>query len=203
MVEIIKSTEELIFEAALTVFQKKGLSGARMQEIADVAGINKSMLHYYYRSKDQLFKQVFLQSFKQFLGGIIPILNNEHTTWEQKIPLIIDHYIVALKRNSNLPLFVLSELRHNPDQYLGMVKENGIKQTVFLKQILEATQNGSIRPIDPAQIFVTVVSGTIFPFLAEPMIKHLWNINDADWDIFIESRKTVILDMLFKYLKEF
>ena len=203
MVNEGKNTEEIIFKAALTVFQKKGLAGARMQEIADTAGINKSMLHYYYRSKELLFKQVFLLSFKQFLGGIIPILNNDQNVWEDKIPLIIDHYVSALKKNPDLPLFVLTELRDNPDQYLNIMKENGVKQTVFLRQLVEACQARQIRPVSPSQIFVTVVSGIIFPFLAQPLIKHLWNLDGNEWDIFIENRKLIIKEMVLKYLKEF
>ncbi len=53
------STEQNILNAAISVFQKKGMAGARMQEIADEAGINKAMLHYYYRSKQLLFDAVF------------------------------------------------------------------------------------------------------------------------------------------------
>src|ERR1700761_3412710 len=102
------NTENQIFEAALKVFHKKGLAGARMQEIADEAGINKSMLHYYFRSKEQLFSQVFLQSFKKFMGSVLPILN-EPNTWEEKIPLVIDHYVNVLQSNPDLPLFVINE----------------------------------------------------------------------------------------------
>ena len=54
-----ENTEEKILKAAEEVFVQKGLDGARMQEIADKAGINKSLLHYYYRTKDKLFSKVF------------------------------------------------------------------------------------------------------------------------------------------------
>src|SRR5471030_2942450 len=108
MVDATNNTENQIFEAALKVFQKKGLAGARMQEIADEAGINKSMLHYYYRNKEQLFAQIFLQSFKRFIGGIFPLLN-EKNTWEEKIPKIIDHYALVMQNNPDLAMFVINE----------------------------------------------------------------------------------------------
>ncbi|MDZ7635635.1 MAG: helix-turn-helix domain-containing protein [Bacteroidales bacterium] len=60
-------TKEKIFLAASEIFEEKGHSGARMQEIADRAGINKALLHYYFRSKDQLFKAVFIVLLKRCL----------------------------------------------------------------------------------------------------------------------------------------
>src|ERR1700733_1983559 len=100
-----KNTETQIFQAALKVFHKKGLGGARMQEIADEAGINKSMLHYYFRSKEQLFSQIFLQSFKRFTGNVLPLLNDTNT-WEEKIPVIIEHYGKVMENNPDLAVFV-------------------------------------------------------------------------------------------------
>jgi TetR/AcrR family transcriptional regulator len=117
------NTENQILEAALKVFHKKGLAGARMQEIADEAGINKSMLHYYFKNKEQLFGQIFMQSFKRFIGGILPLLN-EQNTWEEKIPVIIEHYANVMQNNPDLPLFVINELRQNPEGFISIVKEN-------------------------------------------------------------------------------
>src|ERR1700753_1981001 len=117
------TTESQIFEAALKVFHKKGLAGARMQEIADEAGINKSMLHYYFRSKEQLFSQIFLQSFKRFVGGILPLLNATNT-WEEKIPTIIEHYATVMENNPHLAVFVINELRQNAVSFGDIVKEN-------------------------------------------------------------------------------
>ena len=59
MTENDKQTEEKIFDAATDVFVEKGMDGARMQDIANHAGINKALLHYYFRTKDQLFNAVF------------------------------------------------------------------------------------------------------------------------------------------------
>ena len=61
------STEQKIREAARKVFQAKGMHGARMQDIADTAGINKALLHYYFRSKDQLFEAIFKEALQQLI----------------------------------------------------------------------------------------------------------------------------------------
>jgi len=202
MVDTNNSTENQIFEAALKVFHKKGLTGARMQEIADEAGINKSMLHYYFRSKEQLFGQVFLQSFKKFMGSVLPILN-EQNTWEEKIPVVIEHYAQVLQNNPDLPLFVINELRQNAEGFQSIVKDGPLVQTVFVTQLKTAMQNGEIRQIHPMQIWVTITSGIIFPFIAEPMLKMAMGFQGVSWDDFIEDRKKIMADMIIKYLKEF
>jgi AcrR family transcriptional regulator len=70
----VTTTEQKILEAARQVFLKKGWNGARMQEIADEAGINKALLHYYYRSKDKLFEAVFNEIFTQFITKVSLVL---------------------------------------------------------------------------------------------------------------------------------
>ena len=69
-----KQTEDKIFEAATIVFEEKGLAGARMQNIADRAGINKALLHYYFRTKDHLFEAVFTALAKKMFAKILSYL---------------------------------------------------------------------------------------------------------------------------------
>lgn len=202
MVEEINTTESQIFESALKVFHKKGLAGARMQEIADEAGINKSMLHYYFRSKEQLFRQVFMQSFRRFIGSIVPLLNEENT-WEEKVPLIIEHYAQVMQANPDLALFVINELRQNPEGFINVVKNNAFLDSVFIRQLRHAIQQGLIRPVPPIQIWISIVSGIVFPFIAEPMIKLTVSIQDTNWESFIVERKRIVADMLISYLKVF
>src|ERR1700744_5511642 len=146
MVDNINTTESQIFDAALKVFQKKGLSGARMQEIADEAGINKSMLHYYFRSKEQLFSQIFLQSFKRFTGSVLPLLNDTNT-WEEKIPTIIEHYANVMQNNPDLAMFVINELRQNTQGFIEIFQQTSFLETVFIKQVVEAMQKNEIRMV--------------------------------------------------------
>jgi len=202
MVDDKTTTETLIFEAAKKVFQQKGLTGARMQEIADEAGINKSMLHYYYRSKELLFRQIFLQSFKNFIGSVVPLLNQE-VGWEEKIHLLIEHYASIMQKNPDLPLFIFNELKNNPDDFINIIKENTISKTLFIQQIKEGIKNGEIRDISPQQIIITINSGIIFPFMAQPMVKYMAALRDTDWDNFMIERKKIVEEMLIKYLKEF
>jgi TetR/AcrR family transcriptional regulator len=202
MVDNTNNTETQIFDAALRVFHKKGLAGARMQEIADEAGINKSMLHYYFRSKEQLFSQVFFQSFRKFMGSVLPLLN-EPNTWEEKIPVVIEHYAQVMQNSPHLALFVINELRQNTDGYSSFIKDNPLLNTVFVAQLKQAMQNGEIRTVQPMQIWLTITSNIIFPFITEPMLKMTINFQESGWDGFIADRKKIIADMLILYLKNF
>ena len=202
MVETVNTTENQIFEAALKIFHKKGLAGARMQEIADEAGINKSMLHYYFRSKEQLFGQIFMQSFTKFMGSVMPLLN-EQNTWEEKIPIVIEHYTQVMQNNPNLPLFVINELRQNAEGFMGFAKDSPLLNSVFVAQLKQAMENGEIRTVHPMQIWITITGGIIFPFIAEPMLKLSAIFQDTSWEDFMEDRKKILADMIIKYLKVF
>src|SRR5665647_861310 len=114
MTETEKQTEEKIFEAATEVFIEKGMDGARMQDIASYAGINKALLHYYYRTKDQLFNAVFEMILKQILKKFAPVFDDT-LTLEEKIRFFFKEHIAFLQANPRLPGFLLNEVNRNPD----------------------------------------------------------------------------------------
>ena len=91
-----KLTEQQIFDAATEIFMEKGLTGARMQEIADQAGINKAMLHYYYRSKEKLFDSVFEKVAASLFQKLIISLDND-LPFEEKIRTFYQEHIQFLE----------------------------------------------------------------------------------------------------------
>src|SRR5437762_14310385 len=108
MVKIKKdqSTEEKILAAARKAFLSKGLSGARMQDIADEAGINKALLHYYFKNKEQLFENIFTMLTKGFWDQISSIFESDTPLFE-KIHSFCSLYIAKVIHNPYIPLFVL------------------------------------------------------------------------------------------------
>jgi AcrR family transcriptional regulator len=101
-----QNTEDKIVAAAKTVFIKKGMDGARMHEIADEAGINKALLHYYFRTKDKLFEKVFAIVFKDVFQVLENAVANE-MDFEQFIEGFITQYIKLLKSKPFIPNFVV------------------------------------------------------------------------------------------------
>lgn len=196
-------TEQQILEAAYRVFQKKGRAGARMQEIADEAGINKSMLHYYFRNKDSLFRKIFMQSITEFLGSVIPMLNNMETPWQQKIADLIHHYKAFLTKRPDLPLFVMNEINQNPDEFFNQLQiENILMHTVFFNQLNAAMECGEIKRIHPIQVFVTILSNIVFPFIAAPIIKKVAALTEINWEHFMEERERITKDIIITYLEK-
>jgi AcrR family transcriptional regulator len=114
--------EKQILDAADNIFHTKGLNGARMQEIADKAGINKAMLHYYYRSKQLLFEAVFENAFSLLAPQLNAILNDDSSI-EEKVRNFTHNYITFISKHPYLPNFVIQELNRNPD-FIEKIQES-------------------------------------------------------------------------------
>ena len=196
-----KCTESVIFRAAIKVFQKKGLAGARMQEIADEAGINKSMLHYYFRNKDKLFLEVFRSSHQEFTAGLYSILEKEGP-WEDSIKDICNYYMDFLGKNPDLPMFLINEMHQQPEEYLKMVQaDECILNTKFFQQLKAGMKKGEIRKTDLAQLYVSLIGSIVFPFIGGPMIQQTGDVCIQEWPKFIKERNNFVSDMLIVYLK--
>ena len=194
-------TEETILEAAKGVFLRKGMFGARMQEIANDAGINKSLLHYYYRSKQLLFEAVFKQAFGLMAPKINDVLNSE-LELEEKIKSLTHNYISFVLKHPYLPGFVIQELNSNPDFVNTLITEKHFPNiTVFKKQVEEQVEAGKIKPIDANQLFVNILSLTIFPFIANPLLKGFTRLDDEAYNNLLENRKNEVSDFIINAIK--
>ena len=196
-----KNNEQNILEAAKTVFQRKGMTGARMQEIADEAGINKALLHYYYRSKQMLFEAVFFQAFSLIAPKLGSILNSEIGLFD-KIRHFTKGYINFAMAHPYLPKFILQELNQNPEFAQKLIQHNNFPNIdIFKNQIETAINNGKIKAIEPNQLFLNIMALTVFPFIGAPLIKGFTKINDTDYNALLEERKTVVADFIINAIK--
>ncbi len=190
------STELKIFEAARQVFQSKGLEGARMQEIADRAEINKSMLHYYYRSKEKLFEKVYQLSIIKLIPQIAGLLNEE-LPLEEKLRNFAVKYLELIQRNPDIPLFILHEMNKNPGRMKTfMLQEVGKKIQPFLEQVKNEREKGNTVDLPAEQIMANVMSLLIFPFIAKPVFQVILNKNDSEFSQFIDERVEFLPDYL-------
>ncbi|MDZ7805586.1 MAG: TetR/AcrR family transcriptional regulator [Gracilimonas sp.] len=190
------STELKIFEAAREIFQAKGLEGARMQEIADKAEINKSMLHYYYRSKAKLFEKVYQLSVIKMIPKITELLN-EDLPLEQKLRSFADKYMQIIKANPDIPLFVLHEMNKDPNRLQNfMLGHIGEKVQPFLQQIKEERKKGNTVDLPAEQIMVNIMSLMIFPFIGRPVFKAILDKDEENYNAFIEERHRMLPDYI-------
>jgi len=197
-------TEEKILDAALTVFSMKGKDGARTQEIADLAGANKALLHYYFRSKDRLYERVFdhvldklIRSFGPALEGTPPFVT--------LLRAFIDTYVDFV--SENLPVMRLMIMEHLSGgtqvaiRLKSMMDSEGAPPRVFIQSMTEAVERGEIRRVDPLQTLITLISSCIFSFVVFPTIEAIVPLAASDRSAFIEQRKDHIHDLIVRSLR--
>lgn len=191
-----KETREAILEAARDVFVEKGLNGARMQEIADRAGINKALLHYYFNNKETLFDYVFKEAFSQFW----PKVNEEllrNAPFRSFVKAVVTTYVTMLRERPYLPNFILNELHANPDRLERLIKEAGFNPELMLAKIQQEIENGSCRAYDPKEIIVNIIALSMFPFAARPLVQRVWFDNDKEqYEQFINHRGETLVQFL-------
>jgi TetR/AcrR family transcriptional regulator len=188
-------TEQKILNAAHKVFIRKGMAGARMQEIADEAGINKALLHYYFRSKDRLFDKIFEDAFKLISSGIGKALETDEPIL-QKLRKFIDFYVDVLIANPYIPAFVIGEINHNPERLEKIiVNEMSSNFESFFFQVIQEINKGEFIEINPAHLMLNILGMLLFPFIARPIIFSMMSqYTDIDYLDFLKQRKEVVYD---------
>ena len=194
------TTEQLILEAAKKVFISKGLDGTRMQEIADEAGINKSLLHYYFRSKDRLFEVIFKDTVMSFAPRIFGVLNSPISLFE-KIELFVDTYIDLLLQNPFIPGFLVNEVSKNPSRLVAMLKMQGVNPNVMREQLRQEEEAGIIRPVKVEDLMANLISLCVFPFIAKNIFSSMLDMSDEDYMLFLATRKKEIPTFIINSIK--
>ncbi len=203
MTENDKLTEEKIFEAATDVFIDKGMDGARMQDIASHAGINKALLHYYYRTKDQLFNAVFEMIAAKVLKKFAPVFD-ENLSLEEKIRFFFKEHITFLQENPKLPAFVLNEINRNPARIKKLLKNvhfENLWQKLYEQHKAELGKYNITEAIIP-QLMVSVIALSVFPFAARGIIEAILDKAGVDFNDYIEQRKEFAADFVIKAIKK-
>jgi AcrR family transcriptional regulator len=187
------SAEEKIKEAARKLFTQKGFAATRTRDIADEAGINLALLNYYFRSKQKLFDIIMMENFRQFIQGISFNFLEQNTTLDQKIAKVVTMYIDFLTQNPDLPLFILNELRNNPDQLATNIdREVGPTRVELFHQLKVAAKEGKIGDLNPFHLMANLIGLTVFPFLGRPILQKVAGVNDKEFNELMQQRKELI-----------
>lgn len=199
--EKVKATENVILDAAMKVFTRRGFAGARMEEIAKEAAINRALLHYYFRDKETMFNLIFETRFKEFFSGIARILSSDLPLFE-KIRQMISHEIDTLTKHPDIPRFVIMEVANQPERLIQYGQKMGFNPrqllTNFTQQVDNAIENKEIVSIDSRQLLMNVMSTCIYPFVAKPIIKTMMQMDEHSFASLMESRKKDLYDFIVK-----
>ncbi|GAB3262499.1 TetR/AcrR family transcriptional regulator [Larkinella harenae] len=196
-----QNTEQKIKEAAQKVFLERGFDGAKLRHIAEEAGTTMAMVNYYFRSKEQLFQSIFLETMRSFLGRIISVLNEE-VPLEIKVWKVVDNYTDFLRLNPHVPVFVLSELQKDSSEVFEKLNvKSMLESAYFTRQLQIEGEKGTIRKVKPLQLIVTLLGSLIFPFMAKPIVSYIGGMDEIAYQAFLEERKVIVFETVMAYLK--
>ena len=195
-----------IREVAQQLFFEQGYAATSTTQIAKEVGCTQALVHYYYRTKENLFRQIFLEQVLAALNVIGRSLANEES-FDRFIEQAISMYFDALSSNPRLPFFVLEELINNPERRKYM-RENFVKNPTYAMLYMQfdarlkhEQQTGHITKITPFDLMITIASLTVFTFVSLPMFQDLLAQTDDQVRDYIAHRKSEIIRMVKKILK--
>ncbi len=200
-----KPTEELILDAAMKVFTRKGFAAARTEEIAKEAGINRALLHYYYRDKQTIFNLIFESRFKEFFKGLFVIFESDNISLFEKIRRMVDHEISTLTKHPDLARFIITEIAQDPELLIAFGKKLGVNPKLFIEafqqQVSKEVSEGVIKPIEGKQLLINIMSLCIYPFVARPIIQKMMAMEEAQFYQMAEHRKKEVSEFIINAIK--
>ncbi|KMQ64905.1 TetR family transcriptional regulator [Chryseobacterium angstadtii] len=187
-------TQELIKETAKNLFFVKGKFDATTQEIADEAGVNRTLINYYFRSRDNLIQIIFdeAQRVEQEKSKII---QNADLPFKVKISKFIESSLSTSLQYPYLETYIVSQI--NKGNCNEREIEEEVLQTLY-KDIEKEMELGNIEKMAPVQFILNMVSLLVFPSAVRPLFMENLMISDEEYDQIISERKEIIINMLFK-----
>lgn len=203
-----QQTEKRILDAARSVFVRRGTAGARMQEIATVAGVNQALVHYYFRSKERLAAAVFREAASRMVPAVVQLLASKGSL-EEKVESFVHLYIDTVSAHPYLPGYVLAELHMHPNRLTALrelSRELGPQQGKKLLERLSAdldsaASEGRIRRMPAEQLLVNVAALCVFPFAARPVLNAAFGLDDEGFDAFLRERRAELPGFILRALR--
>jgi len=190
-------TEEKIIQSAEEIFLEKGFDGARMREISDRAGINKGLLHYYFKSKDKLFEQIFYVAFNRMIGKMNQLIEQDMPI-EEKLSTFIDRYLDFLEKHPLLPRFLMHEMTRKGQKFVkslsGKIQSPAIDS--LKRQVNVAVEKGEIKAVDVDQLLLNTIALCVFPFIAKPMVQVILSKDEEHYRQLIQGRREQVKEIL-------
>lgn len=200
------STEQLILEAAEEEFLRKGFDGARTTAIAERAGVTHAMLHYYFRTKEQLFERIVAKITALVAQTIFAAMGDPQRPIVERIQSGIASHFDLVAAHPLLPRFFLNEVVMRPEHY--HLLDDSLKEripTLFLRLQAEAdraAEAGEMEAVDMRQLFISIVSLNVFPFLALPFAGLLLGEMAGDREKFLAARKAEAIETILRRIQK-
>lgn len=186
-------TQELIKETAKNLFFVKGKFDATTQEIADEAGVNRTLINYYFRSRDNLI-QIIFDDAQRVDKEKSKVIYSAELPFKEKITQFVESSLSTSLKYPYLESYIVSQINKGTCKKKHL--ESDVMQ-VFFKDINKEMELGNIKKMAPVQFILNMVSLLVFPSAIRPLFMENFNLNDSEFDAIISERKDIIINMLF------
>lgn len=200
-----KNTEQAILQAAEALFLKQGFAQTTTKQIAQRAGCNQALLHYYYRTKDNLFVQIFEEKAK-FIATHFLDINSTAQTLEERISQMVEVHFELFRKNPRLVPFLLKEVLSDPVRVapiLDKIKQYMVKIFAKIDEALhEEIEKGAARPVSTLNVILTLVSLDMAPFIIAPVLQRVLDLTDEQLDEQLDKRKPEVVEILLRQIRK-
>ena len=201
-----QSKEQQILAAAEQEFLTRGYDGARTTSIAQAAGVTHAMLHYYFRTKEQLFERIVDEKFETMSHSMFAIMGDPSLPIVERIKGGIEAHFDFVAQNPLLPRFVINEIISRPERYDVLYKRVGaIIDNVYRglqSEINRSAERGEIERVEIKMLFISIMSHNIFTFLAYPFMEPLMGELMANRERFLAERKAENVETILRRIKK-
>ena len=201
-----QSKEQQILAAAEQEFLTKGYDGARTTSIAQAAGVTHAMLHYYFRTKEQLFERIVDEKFETMSHSMFAIMGDPSLPIVERIKGGIEAHFDFIAANPLLPRFVINEIISRPERYKLLYKRVGaVINNVYCDlqfEIDRSAERGEIEWVDVKMLLISILSLNIFTFIAYPFMEPLMGELMADREGFLAARKAENIETILRRIKK-
>lgn len=206
MTEPTQTKEQAILAAAEQEFLSKGFDGARTTSIASAAGVTHAMLHYYFRTKEQLFERILDEKLRLMGESVLAAFGQPNLPLQERLRDAIGSHFDFIARNPDLPRFIVNEVFSRPDRYETMrARIREIADTLMrdMQRELDAlAARGEAEPLDVRMLMLDIISLNVFPFIAYPLIEPILGNFSNDRARFFELRKAENVEVITRRLKK-
>lgn len=187
-------TEKLIKDTAKHIFFTEGRFNATTQEIADAAGVNRTLINYYFRSRNNLFEIVFQDAQSQEHEMMDEIVYSD-LPFKEKISKHLDIFFKQSKQYPYLEIYMVTQMNQG-NCYKDKEHMNALLDKFYLEVALEM-EKGSIEKMRPEQFVLNFISLMSFPVSMRPLLQETMGFTNESYDKLLEERKEVIMNTLF------
>jgi len=190
-------TEKLIKEKAKILFFQKGFLNATTQEIADEAGINRALIHYYFRSREQMLETLLDETLQEKKDRVRRILTSS-LPFKEKIANYIDMVVDYGLKYPYLDNFIINEIARRPEKVRLFCARDPFKSSDLIRSELDKeVKKGRVAAVSAEHFMVNLISLCNYPLLAKSVIQTIHGLSDTAYRKFLVERKRIIFHTIF------